>query len=349
VLRTVGEARVYADGILNVCRFYVESPLRCVAGVTGADLKKRIEAIMRNRAAEKLNFAKKVALAVAGMAAVVAPVVVGIMDAPALHAQAVGAIPKWEVASIRPCESSGAGGGRGGEPPVASLRLNCATVAMLIRSAYDTSADGRQTKMIPTLTITGGPSWINTERYTINAKAEGTPAQAMMRGPMMQALLEDRFQLKIRRETREVPVYELVAAKGGPKLKASREGTCPTPNPAGGSCPGSVWVARKGSNLVVDQQETLDGFSRMLSQRVGRPVIDKTGLKGLFDFHLEFMPDEPAVFPGDQGPTAPAAAADPGGASIFTAAQEQLGLRLEPAKGPGEFLVIDSIEKPSEN
>ena len=232
--------------------------------------------------------------------------------------------------------------------PLASIRLVCNTVAQLIRSAYDTNADGLVAKMIPSLPISGGPSWIDSERYTILAKTNGTPSQPMMRGPMLRALLEDRFQLRIRRETREVPVYLLTVAKGGPKLKPSREGSCPTPNPAGGSCPGSIWVARKESNIVIDQQETIAGFIRMLSQRVGRPVIDKTGIKGTFDFHLEYAPDE---FSG--GATAEARVQgglpDVSGESIFTAVQEQLGLRIESAKGPGEFLVIDHVERPSEN
>jgi len=161
---------------------------------------------------------------------------------------------------------------------------------------------------------------------------------------MLQSLLEDRFQLKIRREIREVPVYVLTVAKSGPKLKSSQEGSCPTPNPAGGSCPGSVWAERKGTSVVVDQQDTPDGFSRMLSQRLGRPVIDKTGIKGMFDFHLEFAPDETTG-----GTAPPDVATDPSGPSIFTAVQEQLGLKLESAKGPGEVLVIDRVERPSEN
>jgi uncharacterized protein (TIGR03435 family) len=208
--------------------------------------------------------------------------------------------------------------------------------------------------MFATIPILGGPSWINTERYMINAKAEGTPSQPMMRGPMLQALLEDRFQLKIRREIREVPVYVLTVAKGGPKLKASKEGSCPTPGPpAGVSCPGSVWIARKGLNMTVDQQETLDGLARMLIQRLGRPVIDKTGIKGMFDFHLEFAPDETTggTLPGggDRAGAPADTPADPSGPSIFTAVQEQLGLKLDSARGPGEVLVIDRVERPSEN
>jgi uncharacterized protein (TIGR03435 family) len=207
--------------------------------------------------------------------------------------------------------------------------------------------------MFAPLPISGGPSWINTDRYTINAKAEGAPSRPMIMGPMLRALLEDRFQLKVRREIREVPVYNLTVARNGPKLKMAKEGTCPTPGgPPGVSCPGSVWFERKGLNLIVDQQATLDDFVRMLIQRLDRPVIDKTGIKGIFDFHLEFAPDTTLGNPpGGGDPTAaPAdAPADLRGPSIFTALQEQLGLKLESTKGPGEVLVIDHVERPSEN
>ena len=209
-----------------------------------------------------------------------------------------------------------------------------------------------RSRMIPALPISGGPSWINSERYTILAKAEGTPSQPMMRGPMLRALLEDRFRLKIRPETREVRVYNLAVVKSGAKLKASQEGSCPTPNPAGGSfCPGSLWVSRKETTLVIYLQDTLNGFIRMLSQRLGRPIIDKTGISGTFDFHLEYAPDEISEgTPAGGEPTSPRGIfSDPTGPSIFTAVQEQLGLRLESAKGPGEFLVIDHVERPSEN
>jgi uncharacterized protein (TIGR03435 family) len=354
VLRLGNDPRTYAQGILKICELYFESPVPCVSGVTGTNLRRRVAAILNNRAPTRLNPSKKLLLVCAATLATAAPFVVGLMNAPIMHAQPQGELnpPKFEVASIRPCDQSSRPGGRGGEPPAGSLRVQCATVAILIHSAYDTSANGRETTMFTTLPVTGGPAWINTDRYTINAKAEGNPARAMIMGPMLRVLLEDRFHLKIRRETREVPVYVLSIAKGGAKLKPSREGSCPTPGgPPGVSCPGSVWIARNGSNLVVDQQATMADFARMLIQRLDRPVIDKTGIAGMFDFHLEFAPDPTMgnLPPRDpQGATADAAA-PPGGPSVFSAVQEQLGLKLDSAKGPGEVLVIDHVERPIEN
>jgi uncharacterized protein (TIGR03435 family) len=182
----------------------------------------------------------------------------------------------------------------------------------------------------------------------------------------MQALLEERFKLKLHRETREGPVYELVVAKGGPKLKPFEEGSCvpfdatkqtpgrpPVPPPGERFCDSSR--TRGGplglSEVISAQGVSLQWVAYALS--ADRPVVDKTGLTGLFDVHLEFEPDR-ATFPPPAPPGAPpidTSDQPPGsiGPSIFTAIQEQLGLKLESAKGPREVLVIDSVERPSEN
>ena len=138
VLRLGNTPRDYAEAIVNVCKLYVESPLVCVSGVTGADIKKRIEDIMTNRLALNLNFTRKLALAVLGMAALAAPIVVGVLNAPIIHAQSAG--PKFEVASIKLC-TSGEGGRSGSRrgtamPSPDRLDLNCETVAGLIQRAY---------------------------------------------------------------------------------------------------------------------------------------------------------------------------------------------------------------------
>jgi len=179
-----------------------------------------------------------------------------------------------------------------------------------------------------------------------------------MMGPMLQALLEDRFKLRIRRENREVPVYALTLAKGGPKLPAFQEGSCtpvdfprvPQPRPEDGC----MVLIRQGTGSTLALQApgtSLDGFTKLLYLAVDRPVIDKTGIQGLFDFHLEFAQQEatPAFRPGGEPLPRPAEPADePAAPSIFTAIQ-QLGLKLEPAKGPREFLVVDRVERPTGN
>ena len=369
VLSLGSEPQVYAEGILNVCKIYLESPLRCVSGVTGSDLKKRIQAILTGRVAGELNFAKRVALAVAGVAALALPVVVGIMNAPAVRAQSVrAATPKWEVVAIRPCEDGPNVRGGGGEPgSPGRLNLHCVPVKVLIHMAYVTFASGRadlrgydpqDQRFVPELPIEGGPTWINSARYEINAKAESGASYQMTRGLMMQTLLEDRFKLKIHRETREIPVYALTVAKGGPKLRPHAEGSCtvydpnnPPPPPPDGSTTdcGMGWLRVKGPNLTFDPRAvTMAGFAQQL--HLDRPVIDRTGIKGTFDIHLESALDDTTRGTLPRADEPGAVLPDPtGGTSIFTAVQQQLGLRLESTKGPGEFLVIDHVERPTEN
>jgi len=188
---------------------------------------------------------------------------------------------------------------------------------------------------------------------------------------MLQALLEDRFKLKMHLESREVPVYALTVANGGSKLKPFQQGSCvplnpsnlpPPPPPAGQrNCNASVGVGvDSGPSIKVEAQGTsLDYFTGLLSLALDRPVIDKTGIAGSFEIHLEFAPDRttPRFLPGgDMNPGLPGAGAPPaapseptGGRSIFTAIQEQLGLKLDSARGSRYVLVIDSVERPSEN
>jgi uncharacterized protein (TIGR03435 family) len=306
------------------------------------------------------------------------PFLTGVIDAPGVQAEAVyGATPKWEVASIRRgCDAGAGGNSKGATPQISSPgRLSaCSPVAAYITSAYITFANGRFNpgEAAP---VEGGPSWINADRYQINAKAEGTPPMEMLIGPMLAALLEDRFKLKLHREAREIPVYDLTVAKSGLKLKPVEPDSCapvdfnrpvvrdyPQPGaaiamgkgvaplmislpPAPGQKPscGSIFLSQKGLAMTLDMTgATFDDFCKVgllagAGSSLDRPVIDKTGVPGRFHIHLEFARE------GDP-------AADPSGVpSIFTAVQEQLGLKLEPAKGPGDRLVIDSVDRPTEN
>ena len=234
--------------------------------------------------------------------------------------------------------------------PGGGLRTTGSTLKMLLTLAYD----------VREFQISGGPGWINTERYDIMAKAgdaavsdnaddprKMTDEQRRTVGEQMRerlrALLAERFQLTLHRETKEQSVYALVVAKGGPKLQQSeaKEGT------------GPKGMMRMGRAQLSGQGVPLQMLTQSLSSQLGRPVLDQTGLKGNFDFKLEWTPDPGqsggpfggAPPPGVDGPPPP----DPNGPSVFTAVQEQLGLRLESQKGPVEMLVIDRVEKPSEN
>jgi uncharacterized protein (TIGR03435 family) len=391
VLRLGNEPHVYAESILRTCQFYLESPLPCMSGVTGSDLKKRIVRIMTQRITNNLDLGKKLLLATAGMAAIAGPIVFGLLNAPPSRAQSPApqsadtAPPAFEVASIKPNKAGGRGvafqDGGGG------FRATNVALRMLMRMAYG----------IQDFQISGGPAWLNSDRFDIEAKTDGPPEKEPWklseeqrkafldrRRLMVQALLADRFQLKTHRETKELPVYALVVAKNGPKLKEdiftppadmARPGppdAKPEPKEPNGPESKDRMVMQRGPmpkglgmrmrpGQLTAQAVPLSNLVEMLSNVLGRTVIDKTGLKKTYDFDLQWTPDESQgqMFRGPEGgkggPGGPGSGGPDGapppesGPSIFTAIQEQLGLKLESQKGPVEILVIDSVERPTEN
>ncbi|MCU1236508.1 MAG: peptidase BlaR1 [Candidatus Solibacter sp.] len=264
--------------------------------------------------------------------------------------------PTFDVASVKECT------GTEKPPPSISspgrLSLGCWPLWRLIADAYVTFSSGKVDPLnlpVPR-PIEGGPAWVNSARYSVDAKTEAPQTGAMMRGPLMQALLEDRFQLKIHRETREVSGYNMTVAQGGPKLRSTAEGSCnhvdptdltPQPNTNTGDKPWclNATVKRTGPTQVFDVHGmTLDVFSKLLHPD-GLPVFDKTGLTGAFDIHLEWELDAANTPIPDSG-----VASDPSPhISAIVAMRQQLGLRLDHGKGPIELLVIDRVEKPSQN
>ncbi len=209
--------------------------------------------------------------------------------------------------------------------------------------------------------VEGGPAWINTDQYTIEAESDEPAELAMMAGPMMQRLLEDRFQLKVHRETREGPVYELTVPKGNAKSLAAKGTPCAAADFADlpmpfRSRPGDdrpcnmIFNARKGPNMVLTARGlSMEQLTQSLTGATGKLVIDKTGMTGNVDLDLVYAPEGDvsqvrAIGSADATPTAE----DPVGPSIFTAL-ERIGLKLEPARGSREYLVIDSVSRPSAN
>jgi bla regulator protein blaR1 len=355
VLELGGERQIYAESILKTCEFCVGSPLACVSGITGADLKNRIVHIMTQRVARKLDFRQKLLLGAAGLLAIAVPITFGLARAPQSQSQtqvattAAGLV--YEVASVKPDKSGDMRFKVMNSPD--SLTANT-TLQMLIRLAY--SVEDNQ--------ISGAPNWVNSDRYDVEAKMDSATADEVrklseeqeksVREHMLQALLVDRFKLTIHRETKELPIYSLVVAKNGSKLEESKPGE---PDKRGFKTPDGRPAV--GGHFVRMGMGQLDGHSlgmtdiaRLLSQQLGRTVVDKTGLTANYDFTLKWTPEEgqgPA-FRGPEGsPGTGSTPAPESGPSIFTAVQEQLGLKLESQKGPVEILVIDHVEKPSEN
>jgi uncharacterized protein (TIGR03435 family) len=291
-------------------------------------------------------------------------------------------VPKFDAASIKPClPTDGAGGGRdgknaGGASYMSSspgrINITCFTVSSLI-DIYLQYGDEPLTNdsgtPFETRRIRGGPPWMYSDRYTISAvttelaangpTGRGSRSRKLLNGSMLQALLEDRFHLKTHREMEEVPAYSLTVAKGGLKLKPTEHGSCNTFEPGksleGELAPGDKqWcithVGWDGPNwtLDVDGKGLSDVASALGGTILGRPVIDRTGVTELFTFHLVFAHDEsaPGNLPPDFNPFTPTD--DPSGPSVFTAL-EKLGLKLVPDKAPRGYLVIDHVERPSEN
>jgi bla regulator protein BlaR1 len=236
--------------------------------------------------------------------------------------QASDSTPQFEVASVKPADPNGRGQFQ--YLPGGTVVIRNVTVPLLIQQAFD----------VRDFQISGGPGWLNSLRYDITAKttlANTGPIDLTLVRPRLQSLLADRFHLQLHHDTKVMSVYALVIAKNGPKLTADN-----APDPAG--------RMNRGVGHLQGVQVDMRFLTVWLTRLVGRPVGDQTGLKGTYSFELNWVPDSPqANGVGDAAPV------DTSGPSIFTAVQEQLGLRLERRDGPVDILVLDHVEKPAED
>jgi len=380
VLRGGCKANVYAESILAICRLYLSSPLACISGVTGSNLKWRIEAIMKNRSIAALGVGKKLILAGAAIAALVLPVGFGVLSAPPSLAQdtpdwqtKAGGKMAFEVASVKLSTQNEPGpqsmpldAGDRYHPTGGSFRASV-PLWSYIQFAYKLwypAAD--QLKEIARL-----PKWVTADRYTIEARAAGKPTKDQFR-LMVQSLLADRFKLAAHFETREAPALALTLVKAeklGPKLIPHAGGrACGDPAAPIGSVPAGliggkddagpqnyppmcdsfVLIRRpNGTMLGGYRNATMDQLAGSLSgiTGLGRTLVDRTGLSGRFDFTLAWAPESTAPAPSD----APVAPPDPLGPPAAQALRDQLGLRLESTRAPVRVLLIDEVERPSEN
>jgi uncharacterized protein (TIGR03435 family) len=270
-------------------------------------------------------------------------VILAALGAIALAAQT--APPGFETASIKPSDPASTGMQIRASPGGLLTAKNVSLKALILQ-AYD----------VRDFQLSGGPPWLDSEKYDIVAKGNGpnvTDEEIMkmsndqrktienqLRGNL-QALLTDRFQLKIHREMKDLPAYALVIAKGGSKLRTATEGIGPN----------TGFTMRRGdagATEVTGTNTSLTYLIRALSNQLGRPIVDQTGLTANYTFKMSFMPDL-SPQQASLGSADPPSPANTPGPSIFTALQEQLGLRLESQKAPVETIVIDAAQKASAN
>jgi len=259
--------------------------------------------------------------------------------------------PSFEVASIKPNHSGSARSIFSFPPGSTRFTATNLTTKDFIQFAY----------YLQEYQLSKGPNWIYSTRYDIDAKLPDATVGELQKLSqfqqmdqvrlMLQSLLADRFMLKVNRETKEVPVYILVVARDGPKLTETAPISSDDANLNAQGPPRGPRVGITGRGQITGTGVPVSLFADILSRQLGRKVLDRTGIKGNYDFKLQWTPDESQPSSGAEGnPTVPAApASDSSEPAIFTAIQEQLGLKLQSQKGPVEILVIDRIEQPSEN
>lgn len=272
------------------------------------------------------------------------------------HAQSDQRQSSFEVASVKHCGTDVEPGRRTEEGTISPdrFRVNCQTVRTLIFSAYVAFADDHFSPFA-SMPIEGGPSWIDSERYEINAKAASPPNHATLNGTMLRTLLEDRFRLKLHTETREVSLYALSVGKGRPHLQPFKEGSCipidfenPPPLPPRSTQLPLICGLGRGTTSGYDlYRATLSDLAVALSTQLDRRVVDRTGISGMFNFHLDLTPADLGV-PISSAPESTTARPEPADVlDLVRRALDKLGLNLSSTKGMGKLLVIDHVERPT--
>ena len=306
----------------------------------------------------KLSIGRTALCAGVAIVALAGPVVLGFLNATPICAQStqttLGLSPSFEVASIKP-NRSGEASSRTMIKPGRFTATNT-TAESLVAFAFN----------VKEFQVKGGPSWFRSQGYDIEAKVEDSVAEKLQKLPsdelrkqmrlMIQAMLADRFELKVSRETKELPVYALVVAKGGPKFQEAK----PSDTRANGIKGPDGRPVRRGYGIriglgqITGQSVSMAMLVDQLSEQLDRNIVDQTGLTGTYDFTLRWTPDQGAdVLPRGPDGVKPGienqSRTDSPEPSIFAAFQEQLGLKLQSKKGLVGIIVIAHIETPSEN
>ncbi len=342
VLEHAGPDQVesYAEGILKVCKLYTPSPLPCAAGIAGADLRARVESILKNARPRALDKGRRWILTAALVVGVIGPPIVGLLTAPAASAQegnsfgglATSAEKKFEVASVK-LNTSEDPAFQLGPPMHGTIKITHVPLRGLIVQSFRTQRN----------MVFGIPSWAETERYNVDAKGPDPRASNPEVWEMMRSLLIDRFHLKYHLENREMAVYALTVGPRGIKLTPAEKGECRQAIKEGQPC-GDMAQTRFGAVMVNMPIGAL--IADIGAVRFGRPVLDKSGLKGRYDANLSWLPDgvqfdslDLTGVPTEQRP------------KDMTLAQalEQVGLKLVPEKVMVPVMMVDSVIRPDPN
>ena len=340
VLQRGSERHLYAESILKICEFCLSSPLTCVSGVTGSDLKKRMAHIMTDHVIRNLNFPRKLLLWAAACLAIALPIAFGLLNVTPSHAQGqLSVTPKFVSVSIKPHPSDGNGFvmSRMMMSPInGDFTANNLSPHSLLQLAYH----------IQDTQLAGEPEWFKSTTYDIDAKVDQSVDEMhklsedqrnLVNQHMLQQFLADYFKVTLHQESRDLPVYELLIAEGGPKLqKVDKHG-----------------FMHMGVGELSSQGTPVALLTAQLAQRIGRTVVDKTGLDGDYAFNLHWTPDaeeqariHAAGLPPELMKAGQPAASGP---PLLTAVEEQLGLKLQPQTERVQVLVIDHAEQPSQN
>lgn len=355
VIGSGSERQLYAESILKVCEFCVGSPLPCVAGVTGADLKKRMVHIMSEHVVRKLDFTRRLLLTSVAVAAIAAPIVFGLLHATPSRAQsqddnAVATENIVESATIKPSELNTATYAGTKQHMIRMMygpdgfEARNVTLRAILQEAYQVQANQ----------IEGGPDWLDSAAFDVQVRVHKSslelppPERNMAQVRLaLQKLLAEHAALVVHNETKVLPTYALAVAENGPKLQPAASG-----EPGDMKFNAPVHMQKQqmrmeiGGNQVYGigaQGISTDDLAQQLSRQLGTPVVNKTGLQGRYDFNLNWSDHRGTSAENDPS------AANPSAPSLITAVQEQLGLKLEPHNAPTQVLVIDRIEKPAEN
>lgn len=334
------EAADYAEGILNVCKLYNSPPMRYVAGISGANLKMRIQAILKNERPRELGTGRRWTLAAALFVAVAGPAIVGFLTAPAAFAQqgnsfvglATSIDKKFEVATVKLNDQSSTSW-RLGPPGNGAITIVNRPLRGIIVQSFRTTGN----------MVFGGPDWIQNENYDITGKGPDPKMTNPQVWEMMRSLLIDRFHLKYHIENREMAVFALTIGPRGHKLTLGENGRCAEEIKAGKTC-GDILVPPYGTAMY---NMPIGALITGIGVRAGRPIIDKTGLTGRYDDNIAWLPDGVKLEDLDLEKVPPEYR--PQDVSVADALEQQAGLKLVPERAAMPVLVIDSVSRPDPN